>query len=145
MCYVIYLSTTSEEALDDLPRDLCRFAPVTDADDMELVELLAHPQRWYLESRYGGCSCHFRHLGGESDMCFDPPEEWCPEDDDDVESTAAVYDFLARIVESGHKLDIISAWNGTSPQEIKDLPVSLHAVPRDSFRFFENYRFILSS
>ena len=77
-------------------------------------------------------------------MVFGPPEAWFPEDADDIESTGAVYDVLARIVASGHRLDIIDTWNGAPSEAVRDLPVSLAHVPRDWFRFFENRRFILS-
>ena len=144
MCYIIFLSTTSAEALDDLPSDLYRFARATEEDDKAIAGLLKHSHRWRLEGQYGSCSCHFRHLGEGNDMGFAPPEEWCPEDSDDIESTRAVYDVLAHVVMSGHGLDLIDLWNDARPDAIKDLSISLRDVPRDRFRFFENHRFILS-
>jgi hypothetical protein len=77
-------------------------------------------------------------------MFFGTPEDWFPEESDDIESTGAVYDVLTRIVASGQKVDLLSIWNGAPPEAVRDLIVSLHTVPRDSFRFFENYRFILN-
>lgn len=144
MCYVIYVSTTSPEALDRLPGSLYRFMSLIEDQDPAIVGLLAHPYRWYLECQYGGCSCHFRHLGEGGDLDFSPPEDWCPEDPDDIEATAAVYDVLEPLVAGGYELDLIDAWNGTPSTAIRDVPVSLREVPRDRFRFFENHRFLLT-
>jgi hypothetical protein len=145
MCYTIFLSTTSAEALDALPYELYQFVRTTEKEDQTIGDLIKYPHRWYLTGQYGGCSCHFRHLGEGSDMYFSPPEDWSPEDADDIESTGAVYDALAHIVTSGHRLDLVDMWNGTDPADIRDLPISLSNVSRDAFRFFENHRFIVGS
>src|SRR5438105_4568891 len=104
MCYVIYLSTTSEEDFLQLPTDLYRFEHADAPGDAPAIGLLQYANKWYLSSRYGGCSCHYRHLAGSdrSAPAFGPPEDWCPEDDDNIESTAAVYDVFARILAAGN-------------------------------------------
>jgi len=144
VCYSIYLSTTSEEDLSVLPSTLFRFIPATEDYDVEILSLLDHPARWHLECQYGGCSCHFRHLGEGSDLGFAPPADWCPEDDDDIESTKAAYDVIAHILAGGHKLDLVDVWTDAKAAEVTTLDVSLSEVQRDSFRFFENRKFMLS-
>jgi hypothetical protein len=133
MCFTIYLSTTSPEALDEDPFNLYHFWRVEDED----------PEIWFLECQYGSCSCYFRHLLAANELCFEPPADWSPEDADDVEATIAVYNVFKRVLASGHKLDLVDAWNGTPPGDIVTLEVSLNDVPADHFRFFESHRFIL--
>lgn len=143
MCYLIYLSTTSQEDLSRLPSELYRFRPLTEEDDPAIVNLLAHPARWFLECRYGACSCHFRHLDGGRATDFSPPADWFPEDADDIEATKAVYDVLARLLAEGQKVDLLDIWTDTPPEAVTSLNVSLSKVDRDSFRFFEHRKFNL--
>jgi len=77
-------------------------------------------------------------------MYFAPPEDWNPEDEDNIEATGAVYDVLVGILTGGHKVDLIDAWSNTLLEAITALDVSLSEVDRDSFRFFENRKFNLS-
>ena len=143
MCYSIYLSTTSQDDLSQLPSKLYRFLPITSEDDPDIIQLLDYPVKWYIQCQYGGCSCHFRHLGEGSSIDFSPPEDWCPEDADDVEATKAVYDLLAGMLDNGYRVDLIDVWSNTSPEAITPLDVSLNEVTQDAFRFFENYQFRL--
>lgn len=144
MCYSIYLSTTSQEDLSSLPSTLYRFLPLTEEDDPDILRLLDYPVQWYLQCRYGGCSCYFRHLGAGSDMNFAPPEDWFPEDLDDLEATQAVYEVLVRILAEGHRVDLVDAWTDAQPETITLLDVSVSEVPQDNFRFFENHKFNMS-
>jgi hypothetical protein len=143
MCYLIYLSTTSPEDLSRLPSKLYHFRPIAKEDDPAIVNLLDNPAQWYLECQYGGCSCHFRHLDGGRETDFFPPADWFPEDAEDIEATRAVYDLLARLLAEGHGVDLVDIWNGTPPEVITVLDVSLSEVGRDSFRFFEHRKFHL--
>jgi hypothetical protein len=143
MCYSIYLSTTSPEALDKAPSSLFHFYRVTENDDPEIVSLLDYPERWFLECQYGSCSCHFRHLMAENDLGFGPSVDWFAEDADDVEAMIAVYNVFKRILARGHQLDLVDSWNSTPPEDIITQEVSLNDVPADHFRFFERHKFIL--
>jgi hypothetical protein len=143
MCYVVYLSTVSEEDLSAHNHGLFMLSRVEDRDEEPAISLLRYPNRWYLESKYGSCSCHFRHwMEGNGDE-FGPTVDWFPEDPEDVESTAAFYDIVARLVRAGDEVDVVDAWNGTPTEDIRTIDVSLARVDRDSFRFFENARFQL--
>ena len=75
------------------------------------------------------------------DLGFGHPVDWFPEDDDDIESTSAFYNFMAHLVWQGYKFDLIDLLEQSGPECIRQLVVSLSEVPRESFRFFENYRF----
>lgn len=142
MCHVIHVSTTSLEDFLQLPTDHYRFEQPDEATDKESLGLLKHPNKWYLSGRHGGCSCHFRHFHGFGLVSdFWPPKDWYPEDDDEIEATAAVYDVFARIVAEGHQLDMLDTWNDEGLDSVVSISVSLSQVPRESFRFFENYRF----
>lgn len=143
MCYSIYLSTTSQEDLSRLPSTLYNFLPLTEDDEPDIIHLLDYSARWYLQCQYGGCSCHFRHLAVGSDMDFAPPEDWFPEDSEDIEATQAVYDVLAGILADGHQVDLMDVWSDAQPEEITVLDVSLSEVQQDTFRFFENHKFNL--
>ncbi|MFI5387579.1 MAG: hypothetical protein ACHQ50_15835 [Fimbriimonadales bacterium] len=143
MCYSIYISTTTDEDLAALPSTLFRFERDPEAETPAMRDLLAHPHRWFLTGQGGGCSCHFRHVMGESDFGFGPPVDWYPEDEDDVESTHAVYEVFARVVNSGHQVDVVDMWSDMMPQYVDPMEVSLSQVPAESFRFFDGKRFIL--
>ena len=145
MCYVIYLSTSSGEDFLQLPTDLYRFEHADAPGEAQAIGLLKYANKWLLLCRYGGCSCHYRHLAGSvgREPEFGPPEDWCPEDDDNIESTAAVYDVFARILAEGHRLDVLDIWNGENLEAVTSIAVSLSSVPRQAFGFFENYQFEL--
>lgn len=141
MCYLIYMSTTSPEDLSPSGGGLFRLFRVDAANQEPALTPLRHPRRWYLESKQGGCSCHFRHWMEVNGDEFGPPVEWFPEDEEDVESTTAFYDVIARLVSEGHDVDLVDVWNGTDAEAVRAVDVSLSDVDRESFRFFESARF----
>ena len=136
--------------LSNEPNDL---GEVDNSEEAQLLRLLSYSNNWYLSGKYGGCSCHFRHTEGgyhpttkqTSMPYFSIPEDWSPEDPEDVESTAAFYDALVQIVNTGYQVEILDAWSGTKPTRIRTIPISLTKVPRDKFRFFNGFRFILET
>jgi hypothetical protein len=154
MCYSIYVSTTSKEDLAGLPEDHFQFQRIEGSEignDLGILALLAYPERWLLLCKYGGCSCHFRHLGevvggrnGRRQEPFGVPEDWMPEDEEDLESTKAVFDALSLLLSKGNQVDLIDVWTDTAPDSVQTLNVSLGEVPRDAFRFLEGYRMCLS-
>lgn len=151
MCYSVFISTTSAEDFSLLPTSLYRFEIPDNDSDAEPLGVLKHPHKWYLASRYGGCSCHYRHESADNtsetgpSQTFGPPEDWCPEDAEYVESTAAVYDVFQRVIAEGNQLDALDIWNGADVGIVRAINVSLARTPRESFRFFENHRFELFS
>ena len=55
---------------------------------------------------------HFRNWLKENHPEFWEPQDWFSEDPEDIESTRAVYDLLAHLVEDGERVDVSSAWTG---------------------------------
>lgn len=144
MCHLIYLSTNSDQDLATLPSDLFSFVRPSKAEIEQMKGLLRHQNVWYLTGAYGGCSCHFRHLLWEStSLGFGDPEDWFPEDEDDIASTHAVYDAISDLVKQGYKVDLVDQWSG-DPVETS-LEVSLCEVTRTKFRFWAGHRFELVS
>ncbi len=147
MCNIVHISTTSEEDLALLPTDNYFIKRADEEEEDAHIARLAHPHKWFLMCRYGGCSCHFRHCNvlGNGDAEFLTPEEdelnANNDDDEYIEDTAAVYDLLTRLSNEGHKVDLLDSWNGDDLHRIKTVEVSLSHVPREAFRFFEGYRF----
>ena len=138
MCHTVFISTTSDEDFSEIESDDFGICQPRDETDGEALQLLAYPHRWYLESQYGGCSCHFRHaLAGAG---FAPVEDWCPEDTDDIEATGHFYDLLQRVLAEGHQLDVVDLWNGAAEEEVRTIDVELSTVPRDHFRFLNGFR-----
>jgi hypothetical protein len=145
MCHSIYFSTTSDEDLTLLPQDLFIIYRAYHEYNTDELSVLRYPQTWHLVCQYGGCSCHFRHVLKYSPELryFSPVEYWCPEDDDDVESTSAIYDVFVRLVSEGHSVDVLDIWEGDEVTSITSITVSVSEVPRDAFRFFDGVRFEL--
>lgn len=143
MCYSIYVSTTSPENLDEAVFKHLQFNGGFEPEPNHepLMPLLGHPRRWYLtRAEYGGCSCHFRHA--DYDLSFGPPEDWCPEDEDNNLATSEAYHFFRQVLEQGYELDLINAWSNETPMyQVTSLDVFLDSVPEESFRFFENHHF----
>ncbi len=151
MCNLLHFSTTSGEDFSALPRDNYIIERPRE-EEAGLVALLVHPQKWYIACRYGGCSCHFRHIIPfyEKDGAFFPvengfarPEEDEFDDSDEqvIEDTGALYDLFSRLVAQGHGVDVLDSWNGEDLEHVRAMEVSLSEVGRDRFRFFESCRF----
>jgi len=136
MCYSTYFSTTCDRDLASIESDhfIVRL-PKADDDEAHLA-VLAYPNRWYLSSRFGGCSCHYRHAF--EDLGFGPPVDWYSEEAGNVEATRHVYDLFHEILSQGHQLDILDVWSDTPVEDVHSIEVALRNVPRDHFRFLED-------
>lgn len=141
MCYVVYISTTSDDDLRVYNSELLRFAPLDASNGHPCTALLENPNRWYVGSK-SHCSCTFRHLV-ETELGFGEPEDWFPEEPDDIEATKQLYAVLRQLVASGHRLDCADVWYDATPDAIKTIDVSIGDVPVTAFRLFENCRFRL--
>ena len=143
MCYRVYISTDSSRDLTNLNSELVRFERVTTPDADPCTGLLDFVNQWYVGSKTG-CSCTFRHLHSADELGFGEPEDWLPEEKDEIDATKELYAVLASILSSGHQVDLIDRWEGAQPDEIKILDVSLDKISKAAFRMFENYKFRLS-
>lgn len=139
MCYGVYISTDSSEDLARRNSELVRFEKVTDPSTDPCIRLLDFPNQWYIGSK-SGCSCTFRHLAS-IELGFSEPEDWCKEEQDELDATLELYSILAFLLSAGHKVDLVDRWEGSGPEDIKTLDVSLDDVSEKAFRMFENHKF----
>ena len=143
MCYMIYLSTDSGQDLSqgDQP-PLLMFEKDPERPEPGIV-LLRHPHKWFVGAA-GACSCYFRHLSA-IELGFGAPEDWYPEDAEDIETTKQFYDMVAGLLSAGNQVDCVSQWVDTPADAITHLDVDLAVVPREAFRFFEDHHFTFTS
>jgi hypothetical protein len=141
VCYTVYLSTTSAEDLTPRSSALVRFEK-PEADD-PLAGALRFENRWCIATRTG-CSCGLRHTMSP-ELGFTEPEDWNPEEPEDLEATASLIGIVRELVARGRQADAIDAWAGAEPGDLKHMEVDLGAVSDRQFRFFENYHFVFSA
>lgn len=143
MCNAVYISTDSAEELGKRSSDLVRFERVTDMGSDPCISLLDFPNKWYVGSR-SGCSCTFRHLLPESlELGFHEPESWFKEEQDEIDATCELYRTLEHILSAGHRLDLVDRWEGSTPDDITTIDVSLDDVSEREFTLFEDHKFRL--
>ncbi len=133
---MVLFSTTSNKDFSDVASEHYRIEPVSDY--LRAFEaVLAHPHKWWMPCRCGGCSCHFRHaFGGE----FGPVEEWMTVDPDDVESTEYAYDSFVELWDEGEEVDVVVTWSDSTVEDIRTQKLDVKRLPRDHFLFIENMR-----
>lgn len=143
MCYSVYISTDSAEDLARHNTDLVWFEKVSDPESDPCISLLDFPHQWYVGSK-SICSCTFRHLHSSAvDLGFGGPEVWYPEEQDEIDATLQLYSVLTSLLSSQHKVDLVDRWEGTQPDAVSTLDVSLNEVSKESFRMFEDHKFKL--
>ncbi|MET1079678.1 MAG: hypothetical protein ABWY06_16840 [Pseudomonas sp.] len=138
------ISTTSDRDLTPLNSHLLQFS--REMPQIPEESFLRYPNRWFLGSR-DGCSCAFRHLGrGSTHLGFAGPEDWWPEEPDELEATLQIHAAFTSIVSTGQALDCIDAWTSDQldPQLAGELRVNLAQMPASSFRLFADHRFELT-
>jgi hypothetical protein len=140
MCYVLCLSTSSDDDLTRFNSDLISFEPLADEDDDEGIGILTNPHRWYVSARTG-CSCAFRHLA-DGKLVFDEPQDWFPEEQDDIEATAELCRVIDALLVVGYEADCLDRWCDASLDAIQSMKVDLRAVSEQAFRLFENHHFV---
>jgi len=139
MCYSLYLSTSSDEDLTKYNSDLLRFRPA-DPTDEKWTGLMWHEHKWFVGSK-SGCSCTFRHFS-TTDLGFTEPQDWCPEDEDNVRATAELYRVIHTLVAAGEHVDCVDAWRDAKPDDIKEMTVTFDTVSEKQFLLFENHHFL---
>jgi len=146
MCYMIVVSTDSDQDLTCLNSELMRFSREMPA--VPRIAFLQYPNKWCLESR-DGCGCGFRHLDHVNiELGFSEPVDWWPEDADDIAATIEAVSAFKTILSDGSRLDCIDAWisddRKLEPLSGSDI-IELTATEAASFRFFEGHRFELTA
>ncbi|MCU0913762.1 MAG: hypothetical protein MUC88_04255 [Planctomycetes bacterium] len=139
MCYELYLSTSGSEDLVEYDSELVHFERPERLDD-KIAGTLLNPVKWYIGSK-SGCSCTFRHLAG-GELSFDEPQDWFPEDEDNLKATAELYRVIAALVQGGNEVDCLDVWSGAEPAPVATMAVSLSVVSEKAFRLFENHHFV---
>jgi hypothetical protein len=142
MCYSVYISTDSVDDLSKRNSELVIFKKVAEADSDSLIGLLDFPNKWYVGSK-SGCSCTFRHLAAGSDFEFEEHQDWCQEEQDNINATLELYSTLDYLISSGYKVDLLDQWYEAKREDIIIIDVSLDTVSQKEFRLFENHKFKL--
>lgn len=147
MCYMTIVSTTSNLDLTEFNTGDVVFDREMPGIPEEL--LLQYDNKWYLGSSQG-CSCGFRHLMSANfkDLGFAEPEDWFPENKEDIEATLKLVNIFKTILSDGSKLECIDAWASDNPQGPNisgQVDVDLSQIPEAAFRFIENYQHEFSS
>lgn len=141
MCYMVYISTESPNDLTAYNSRLVNLSsPVDTTKEERAISVLSFPYLWHVGSR-SGCSCGFRHV--HPDLGFSEPEDWLPEEDEDVEATKQVYKIFSDILETGSRLDCLSVWSGAESNDIETITISFNDINKNQFRFFTNHLFII--
>lgn len=144
MCYSVYISTDSSEDLGGRKSALIGFQKVSDFDADPCATLLDSANKWCVTAPEG-CSCGFRHLCQESvDLGFTVPQDWSPEEQNEIDATAELYRILVSLLAGGHKVDLVDVWEAQAiPEQVTVLDVALDEVPEKTFRLFEGHKFRL--
>ena len=58
---------------------------------------------------------------------FREPEDWCPEEEDEVKATIELYRVITSLRASGHQVDCLDLWVDTPADQIREKPVNLAA------------------
>jgi len=138
---MVLLSTDVPEDLSAHSDDLVTFSRTL--PPLAEVELLSHSHRWFVGSRHG-CSCGFRHLYiGSVSLGFGEPEDWYPEEPEDIEATCRLLNVIKSLLATGGSVDCIDAWGHESEAAnlSATIRVNLAEVNDREFRLFENHRF----
>lgn len=147
MCYMVYISTNCPDDLSALSSHAVRFEQPKAENYTPCPAIFnSHKtlgcQTWYVGSATG-CSCTFRQLCKESiELGFDIPQEWYPEDSEEIQATLLLYEILCDIVQRGFSLSLLDCWSGDEHLDPNPLEVSCSAIAADQFRLYEGYQFI---
>lgn len=142
MCYMLFLSTDSQAELSESNTELLCFSK--ELPGLPEERLLEYPNKWFVGSAQG-CSCGFRHLCSASiELGFGIPEDWFPEDADDIEATHQFIRVVRSLRASGAAVECIDAWcdDNHSVSLKGTVQVNLDEIPDVAFRFYENQRLV---
>jgi hypothetical protein len=139
VCYLLHLSTSSEEDLSARSDELIQYAKPIGMDDLVTARLL-HSHKWFVAAP-SSCSCGLRHLM-QVEFGFSKPVDWYPEDEENIKATLRFVRTIRKLREAGHSVDCIDAWVDSTGEGLIQMKVRLAALTDDEFRFFENYHFL---
>jgi len=140
MCYYVYLSTDADTDLTVHNSPLLAFDRNLDRGEKAPLDVLRFVHKWYVGSA-AGCSCALRQFCS-TDMGFHVPQDWSPEDPDDIEATRQFYDAVAELIGRSKQVDCVSWWVHTPADKIVSMNVDLATVSKETFLFLENHRYV---
>jgi hypothetical protein len=140
MCNELILSTDTDLDMTGFNTTLLVFSK--DLSESPFIDKLQFDQKWYVGSRQG-CSCGFRHMTNP-DLGFGPPEDWNPEEPEDILATIEFVKVVRLLLSRGHSVDCVDYWFTSPISEYHSLNVNLASLVDQDFRFFENYHFTFS-
>jgi len=137
-------STTSQIDLNKLCSDSVVFTK--NVPQIEESQFLKYPSKWFLTTKDGGCSCGFRYVERWNIelLGFSEPQDWSPEDQEDIFATHEIYKVITSVLETGESIDSVTAWvqdEGASHELFGDLEVNISEINIERFRLFDAYRF----
>lgn len=143
MCYVLLLSTSSDQDLTFFNNELERFS--RELPTIDEAESLKYRFKWYVGSQ-SGCSCTFRHLSS-TELGFGVPVDWYPEEPEEISATIQVIRIIRDLVGQGESVDCIDAWerHERGPVLGAEVQVDLSGIKNEEFRFFENHHFVFNN
>jgi hypothetical protein len=143
MCYMVYMATDCADDLSCESSDFVRFGKPSVETHSPCPLILKYAHKWFIGSK-SECSCTFRHLSRDSvGIGFGVPEDWFPEEQDEIDATRQLYDILKVIVQRGHQVELLDCWSGEEQEDAVTIDVSLKKVPVQYFRLFEGHVFNL--
>ncbi len=140
MCYLLLLSTSSQDDLTQYNSELLKFSSKLPA--LPDIGKLKYKHQWYIGSK-SGCSCTFRHLYSV-ELGFGEPEDWNPEEPDEVAATLQLIKVIRDLISHGEQIDCIDSWEHQGGQSACPVErvVDLSQTSDMQFRLFENHHFI---
>lgn len=82
-------------------------------------------------------SANFKDLG------FAEPEDWFPENKEDIKATLKLVNVFKAILSDGSRLECIDVWASDDPGGpglSGQVDIDLSQIPAAAFRFIENYQ-----
>ena len=137
MCYTLYISTDSNKDLQSNNSALVQFKRIDASEEDVMTAMLNLENKWFVGSATN-CSCTFRHLYSTG-LGFGEPQDWYPEETDEVEATKKLYKVISDLLDDGSKVECLDVWTGAKPADISILEVQLDTVSEKEFRLFENH------
>ncbi|NKB34307.1 MAG: hypothetical protein GKR91_14545 [Pseudomonadales bacterium] len=144
MCYIIALSTDSNENLSELNDEALQFSSNL---PLALEKFpLSFENKWFVTSN-GTCGCGFRHLHSSSvELGFSEPVDWYPEESSEIEATKKFIAVARKLIKNGNKVDCVDLWDhqDAPPSDGKVVEIDLSEISDEQFRFFEDHCFSFS-
>jgi hypothetical protein len=77
------------------------------------------------------------------ELGFSEAVDWYKEEQEELDATLELYAVLDSLLTSGHQVDLLDRWEGSKPDDITTIDVSLEEVSARAFRMFEDHKFRL--